>query len=180
MQCLIGQLRALHKAIQSYEARLNELMDEHPDAAPFLAQPGAGPALAPRLLVAFGSDRERFQAATELQSLSGVAPVTKRSGKSRIVQRRWACHKFLLQTFHEFASCSYKKSARAKAFYLQQRSIGKGHDAPLRCLAFKWVRILFRCWKTRTPYSEQHYLEQLQCRGAPLLEFLESATDTGA
>ena len=180
VQCLIGQLRALHKAIHSYECRLNELMDEHPDAALFLALPGAGPALAPRLLVAFGSDRERFQDASDLQSLSGVAPVTKRSGKTRTVQRRWACPKFLLQTFHEFASCSYKKSAWAKAFYLQQRSIGKGHHATLRSLAFKWVRILFRCWKTRTPYSEQHYLQQLQRRHVPLLAFLEPATETGA
>jgi len=180
VQCLIGQLRALHKAIQNYEARIDELMDQHPDAALFRALPGAGSALAPRLLVAFGSDRERYQAAAELQSLSGVAPVTKRSGKSRTVQRRWACPKFLLQTFHEFAFCSCKKSAWAKAFYLQQRSVGKGHHAALRSLAFKWVRVLFRCWKTRTPYSEQHYLDQLRRRQAPLVAFLSIATETSS
>jgi hypothetical protein len=62
--------------------------------------------LAPRLLAAFGTDRDRFQTAQEMQSLSGIAPVTKRSGKRKVVQRRWACPKFLLQTFHEFAGCS--------------------------------------------------------------------------
>ena len=116
--------------------------------------------------------RERFQSAEELQSFSGVAPVTKRSGKQCHVQRRWACPRFLLQTFHEFAHCSRKRCTWAKAFYLQQRSGGKGHNAALRTLAFKWIRIVFRCWKTRTPYSEQRYLESLQRRNAPLLAFL--------
>lgn len=180
VQCLVPQLRALHQAIQKYERRLSELMDEHPDAPLFLALPGAGPALAPRLLVAFGTDRERFQTAEELQTLSGVAPVTKRSGKSWSIHRRWACPKFLLQTFHEFAHCSRKKSAWAKAFYLYQRSRGKGHHAALRALAFKWIRILFRCWKTRTPYSEQRYLESLQARHGPLLAFLSSPATASA
>jgi len=172
VQYLVGQLRPLARAIQKFEARLQQLMDEHPDAGLFLALPGAGPALAPRLLVAFGTDRKRFAAAAELQSLSGVAPVTQRSGKRCTVQRRWACPKFLLQTFHEFARCSCKKSTWAQAFYLLQRSRGKGHHAALRSLAFKWVRILFRCWKTRTPYSEQRYLDNLHKRHAPLLAFL--------
>ena len=179
VQCLIGQLRALAKAIERYEARLGELMDQHPDAALFRALPGAGPALAPRLLVAFGSDRERFQSAAELQSFSGVAPVTKRSGKQCHVHRRWACPKFLLQTFHEFAHCSCKRSTWAKAFYLQQRSIGKGHHAALRTLAFKWIRILFRCWKTKIPYSEERYLESLHHRNAPLLAFLPTTEIAG-
>ena len=180
VQCLVGQLRALLKAIEKYEARLSELMDQHPDAALFRTLPGAGPALAPRLLVAFGTDRERFQSAAELQSLSGVAPVTKRSGKQCHVHRRWACPRFLLQTFHEFAHCSCKRSKWAKAFYLQQRSGGKGHHAALRTLAFKWIRILFRCWKAKIPYSEERYLESLRRRNAPLLAFLVATESASA
>jgi transposase len=172
MQCLVAQIRVVRKAIAQYEARLTELMDQHPDAALFRALPGAGAALAPRLLVAFGTDRERFQSAQELQTLSGAAPITRRSGKRYVVLRRWACPKFLRQTFHEFAFCSCRRSRWAKAFYLQQRAAGKGHHAALRTLAFKWIRVLFRCWKTNTPYSEQHYLESLQRHHAPLLAFL--------
>jgi len=178
VQYFVGQLRAIARAIQKFEDRLQQLMDEHPDAGLFLALPGAGSALAPRLLVAFGTDRERFGAADELQTLSGIAPVTQRSGKRRTIHRRWACPKFLLQTFHEFAHCSCKKSTWAKAFYLLQRSRGKGHHSALRTLAFKWIRILFRCWKTRTPYCEQRYLDSLHKRHAPLLAFLP--TPTGA
>ena len=121
-----------------------------------------------------------FQSAVELQSFSGVAPVTKRSGKQCHVHRRWACPKFLLQTFHEFAHCSCKRSTWAKAFYLQQRSAGKGHHAALRTLAFKWIRILFRCWKTKIPYSEERYLESLRHRNAPLLAFLPATESAGA
>ena len=123
----------------------------------------------------FGTDRQRFQTAEELQTLSGVAPVTKRSGKTHLIHRRWACPKFLLQTFHEFAHCSCKKSIWAKAFYLYQRSRGKGHHAALRALAFKWIRILFRCWQTSTPYSEDRYLQALRRQQVPLLAFLPPA-----
>ena len=174
VQCLVAQLRALIGAIAKYENRLNQLLEEHPDAALFLSLPGAGPALAPRLLVAFGTDRERFHSAQDLQTFSGVAPVTKRSGKRHAVHRRWACPKFLLQTFHEFAKCSRQKSTWAQAFYLQQRARGKGHHTSLRALAFKWIRILFRCWKTRTPYCEEQYLASLRSRNAPLLAFLDA------
>ena len=180
VQCLVAQLRVMHKAVTRYEARLVELMDQHPDAALFRALPGAGPALAPRLLAAFGTDRERFQSASELQTFSGVAPVTKRSGKRCSVQRRWACPRFLLQTFHEFAFCSCKRSTWAKAFYLQQRAAGKGHHAALRALAFKWIRILFRCWKSRTPYSEERYLASLRRHNAPLLTFLPATATASA
>ena len=116
MRCLVGQLRALSKSIDDYQLRIKQLMQQHPDAELFNEIPGAGVVFAPRLLVAFGSDRERFGSAEELQTLSGIAPVTKRSGKRCTVHRRWACPKFLLQTFHEFAGYSRFKSTWAAAF----------------------------------------------------------------
>ncbi|OHB80369.1 MAG: hypothetical protein A2V98_04765 [Planctomycetes bacterium RBG_16_64_12] len=99
--------------------------------------------------------------AEEMQNFSGIAPVTKRSGKQTRAQRRWACPKFLLQTFHEFAGCSLKKSVWAKAYYDLQRSQGKGHHTAVRTRAFKWIRIIFRCWKNRTPYDESTYRKLL-------------------
>ena len=73
--------------------------------------------MGPRLLIAFGTDRERIRSALDLQSLSGIAPVTRKSGKSNVVRRRWACNKFLRQTFHEYAAHSIKFSAWARAYY---------------------------------------------------------------
>jgi transposase len=74
--------------IAHYEKQITELFDSHPDSFLFRDLPGAGPALAPRLLTAFGTDRDRFESASELASLSGIAPVRKASGKSAIVQVR--------------------------------------------------------------------------------------------
>lgn len=166
---LADQLTALGQGIQAYDERIQELFAAHPDAHLFDGLPGSGEALAPRLLAAFGSDRSRFDSATRVQQYSGIAPVTEASGKSRWVHRRWAAPKFLRQTFHEFAGHSIRYSIWARAYYDQMRSRGKGHHAAVRALAFKWIRILWRCWQDRTPYNEVQYLEALRRRGSPLV-----------
>ena len=113
-----------------------------------------------------------------MQCLAGIAPVTRRSGKRCSVQRRWACSKFLRQSFHEFAHHSRRSCAWAKAFYQSQRDKGKGHHTAIRALAYKWIRILYRCWKTKTPYNESIYLAALRQRKSPLLKYLDQpATD---
>jgi transposase len=124
--------------------------------------------LAPRLLAAFGSQRERYGSAREVQSYSGIAPVTERSGKKKWVQFRWAAPKFLRQSFHEWAGHSIAHSEWARSYYQQQRSKGKGHHAAVRALAFKWIRIVFRCWKDGVAYEESKYLAALSKRSSPL------------
>ena len=166
---LVGELKALGPAIERYEEQIAQLFGEHADVKLFEGLPGAGAALAPRLLAGFGSDRDRFDRAAQIQQLSGIAPVTVRSGKSQWVHWRWACPKFLRQTFVEFAEQSLRYSVWAAAYYEQQRAKDKGHHAVLRALAFKWIRILFRCWKNRQPYNESIYLEALRRRGSPLV-----------
>jgi hypothetical protein len=91
------------------------------------------------------------------------------SGKSRWVHFRFACPKFLRQSFHEWASLSITKSDWARAYYQQQRARGKKHHAAVRALAFKWIRILFRCWKDRVAYDESIYLAALAKRNSPLV-----------
>ena len=180
VRMLVGQLRPLNKSIAAMDERLKQLMRQHPDAALYVDLPGAGDALAPRLLAAFGDDRDRMDSPASMQCLSGIAPVTRRSGKRCSVQRRWACSKFLRQTFHEFASHSRLHSAWAGAFYDSQRAAGKAHNTAVRTLAFKWIRILFRCWKTRTPYDEARYIRVLKTRNSPLLKYLnQPATACG-
>ena len=107
-----------------------------------------------------------------MQQLSGIAPVTKASGKSQIVQMRWACPKFLRQTFHEFAGSSIKYSRWAKAYFDMRKARGHRYHEILRGLAFKWQRILFHCWKTHQPYHEDHYLQRLRDTGSPIIQFL--------
>jgi hypothetical protein len=111
----------------------------------------------PRLIAALGTQRDRYQSASELQSYSGIAPVLASSGKQCWVHWRWACPKFLRQTFHEWATHTIGSSAWAKSYYEQQRAKGKSRNTVVRAPAFKWIRILFRCWKDRKPYSEEVY-----------------------
>ena len=89
----------------------------------------------------------------------GIAPVTKASGQSREVHWRWSCPKFVRQTFQEWAACSIPRCAWAREYYRQQRDKGQEHHAAVRSLAFKWIRILFRCWRDRVPYSEAVYAD---------------------
>jgi len=141
------------------------------DFALLKSLPGAGQNYAARLTAALGSDRGRWQSADELAQLSGIAPVMERSGKSCRVRWRYFCPKFLRQSFHEYAGASVKHSFWARAYYEQQRAKGKSHQAAVRALAFKWIRIIYRCWQTRTPYDEVKYLENLRKKGSPLLNF---------
>lgn len=175
---LVTLILQLNTTVDEYDREIERTMEQHCDATLFQSFPAAGPAMAPRLAVAFGTDRERFQSAVELQQLSGIAPVLKRSGKSCKVQRRIARPRFLHQTFHEYADHSRKKSAWANAYYKMLKARGMRHHCALRSLAYKWQRIMFHCWKTRTPYDECKYMQQLQQRQSPLLNYLPPATTT--
>jgi len=168
VQALVTQIPSLTESIERYDQQIASRFAQHDDSTLFGSFPGAGPALSPRLLAAFGSDRNRFEFAAEMQQLSGIAPVTEKSGKSCWIHWRLACSKFLRQTFHEFAGQSILGSDWARAYYDQQRQRGKSHHAALRALAFKWIRIIFRCWKNRTLYDETLYCKSLQLRGSSL------------
>ena len=158
---LVRLLRDLQEAIADYDRQIDALAHAHPDYALFDSFPGAGAALVPRLIAALGTQRDRFASAQEIQCCSGIAPVIESSGHQHWVHWRWACSKFLRQTFHEWAQHSIGFSDWARAFYEHQRARNKGHHAAVRALAFKWIRILFRCWQDHKPYDETVYLHAL-------------------
>jgi transposase len=161
-------LRTLLEGIATLDRKIAEAAEVHPDYFIFQSLPGAGAALAPRLLAALGSQRDRYASAEEVQKYSGIAPVTERSGKKKWVHFRWACPKFLRQSFHEWAGHSIAQSVWARTYYQQQRQRGKDHHAVVRALAFKWIRIVFRCWQDRVAYDETRYLRTLATRGSHL------------
>lgn len=174
VKMLVQQLKTLSQSIKEYDQALADLFDQHPDKDIFNSLPGAGDVLKPRLASAFGTDRTKFGKADNLQEYSGIALVTIRSGKSTVVHRRRACPTFLLQTFHEYADHSRRKSIWAAAFYDLQRSRGKGHHAAIRSLAFKWIRIIHRCWRDSVAYDEIKYIKSLQKNKSPLLQFISA------
>jgi transposase len=172
VQALGSQLRVTLQAIETFDNAIAQRAQSHPDFPLFQALPGAGPVFASRLLVAFGEQRDRYASAAELHRYAGSAPVTERSGKKSWVHWRLQCPKFLRQTFVEWAAESMRHSFWAQVYYQQQRDKGKAHQAAVRALAFKWIRILFRCWQDRTPYNESAYLQALNSRGSSLLHNL--------
>ena len=145
VQALVAQLRVTMQAIVDFDKAIAQRAQDHPDFPLFDALPGAGAVFAPRLLVAFGEQRERYASAAELQKYAGIAPVTERSGKKSWVHWRLQCPTFLRQTFVEWAAESIRHSFWAQVYYQQQRDKGKAHQAAVRALAFKWIRILYRC-----------------------------------
>jgi hypothetical protein len=170
LRTIVSELRCLTEGIKSIDQELGGLYLAHPDHDLFACLPGAGPAIGPRLIAAFGSDRERFESAAEIQQFSGTSPVTERSGKSLVVRRRLACPKFVRQTFHEFAGQSVLYSEWARAYYEQQKERGKSHHVVVRALAYKWIRIIYRCWKDRVCYSEDQYMKSLAKHGSSLIK----------
>lgn len=174
VQTLIIQLKALLLRLNDLNLKIEQLFQSLPDAEFFDALPGAGPHLAPRLLIAFGDDRQRFSSAQSFMSYIGIAPVKEESGKKRWTHWRWSCPKFLRQTFVEWADQSRRHCSWANAFYQQQRQAGKSHPKAIRALAFKWGRILWRCWQDYTPYDEERYLDALRRKRSPLINRLST------
>lgn len=103
VQLICRELQLLHKTIEEFDTRIAEAFKTHEDRHIFESLPGAGPVLAPRLLASMGSERERFAHASNLQSFSGIAPVTKQSGGKCYIHRRYLCPIFMKQSFHEYA-----------------------------------------------------------------------------
>jgi transposase len=171
IEILMPQLKLLLDGIKRLDLEIHQRYQVLDDRYLFDSLPGAGAQFAPRLLVAFGSNRSRYHTASELQKYSGVAPVIERSGQKSWTHWRYSCPTFLRQTFVEWAGLTVRYSFWARAYYQQQAEKGKPHNTIIRSLAFKWIRIIFRCWKENKPYDESRYLEALRKRGSPLLQY---------
>jgi transposase len=169
MRALVAQLRLLMQHIARLDAEIAQRFRAHPEQSVFATLPKAGAAMAPRLAVLFGVDRARWPNAASLQTYYGIAPVQERSGRKKWVHWRWNAPVFARQTLVEWAGQSTQASVWAKAYYQQQKARGKNHSAILRSLAFKWLRILWRCWQNRTHYDESRYLAALTKRNSTLL-----------
>jgi len=132
------------KHITAYEKDIATRYAAHPLHDLVDSLPGTGPALGPRLCAFLGADPDRWPETLDMLLRSGVAPVRRQSGKTWSVHRRRACRNFDLQTFTEFARCSTKSCAWAKAFTTRKAEAGKSAHNAYRALAFKWIRIIPR------------------------------------
>ncbi len=155
------------EALAHVESELDRIIAQHPDRAIFNSLPVHGTFTVAMLLAAFGQDREGAPSWRELAALWGVGPVTKQSGRSRSVKRRRACNHLILQGLLYFAhNTAFTTGCWAAQYYQAKREQGAEHYTTLRCLAQRWVKLLYRLWKDGVPYCEQLHQANRQLRAA--------------
>jgi transposase len=164
---LLDELEVFRKHVSRFDVQIKTVFAAHPDADLFRNLPGAGPQLAPRLCVAFGTIRTVYPDPASLQKYVGVAPVREKSGNQLWTHWRWRAPAFLRQSFVEWAGQTVRYSQWAGVYYQRMLNKGKKHAAIIRALAFKWIRILWKCWQEHLPYDEARYLKQLLHRKSP-------------
>jgi len=151
---LVRQKTLLIQQVQS-------LFLQHPDHPTFASLPGAGNLLAPKLLVMFGDHRDRFPSPDTIQALAGTCPVTIESGGRRRVRFRKACNHHYRHTAQQFAICSVPKAEWAAAYFSRCRARGLSKNHAYRCLANRWLKIIWKLWQSRQPYDENYHLQQI-------------------
>lgn len=164
---LLDELGVFRKHVARFDAQIKTVFASHPEANLFRDLPGAGPQMAPRLCVAFGTDRTLYPDPSSVQKYVGVAPVREKSGGQIWIHWRWNAPVFLRQTFVEWTGQTVRYSPWARLYYQRMRKARKAHATIIRSLAFKWIRILWVCWQKRIPYDENRYLKQLLHRKSP-------------
>ncbi len=149
--------------------KLQTLFEQHPDQAIFASLPGAGSYLAPALLVKFGDDRQRFPTPESVQALAGTCPVTESSGKRKVIKFRRGCDREFRDIAPQWARCSLSESAWAVSYLDRVRARGAGENHAYRCLANRWLAIVWKLWQTHQPYDEDYHLQQCALHGKPIV-----------
>jgi hypothetical protein len=162
VEVLVEQLGVLVKAVQKYESKVERFFASMPAAKLTEKLPGgrSGTTI-PTLWAHLGDGEGRWKSFTHLQAHAGTVPVTKRSGKSRVVQFRYACNKEMRHAVYLLAFISLRQSEWAMAYYRTQRGRGHSHQQALRALGAKWLKILFVIWKNQVPYDENCHLANI-------------------
>lgn len=177
MLALVAQIRQLQESIKLYDREIHKTYSSHSDVSIISSFPATGNVFGPRLIAALGTDRDRFESAHEIECYSGIAPVVDRSGKTAKIYRRYKCSSFIRQSFHEWANATTKHCLWARAYYVQCREKGMGHHQAVRSLAYKWIRIMYKCWKEQRPYDDGHYMSMLKKRGSGLMKLIAEHPD---
>jgi hypothetical protein len=151
---LIAVITSLSTQVAVLAEQVGQSFGRHPDAEIFLSQPGLGQILGARVLAEFGDDPHRYADARARRNYSGMSPVTKTSGRSRVVLARYARNRRLSDALHQQAFAALTASPGARAFYDAHRERGNTHHQALRVLGNKLTGILHGCLRHHQPYDE--------------------------
>jgi transposase len=154
VRSLVAVLVTLNEQVRLLEAQVKEHFGRHPDAEIYQSQPGMAAVLGARVLAEFGDDPYRYESAKARKNYAGTSPITRASGKKKVVAARFVRNNRLIDALMAWAFTSMLASPGARAFYDEQRAKGFEHNDALRRLANRLVGILHGCLKTGTPYDE--------------------------
>jgi transposase len=152
---LVTTIVAMQTAIAGIEFALTAEFDQHDDAHILSPAPGLGPILAARVLAEIGDDRSRFDGAANLRAFAGTAPITRASGKSKVVRARHIRNRRLADACHWWAFAAISASPGARVHYDRRRAAGDSHNAALRNLANKLLGRLWWCLQHHTQWDDQ-------------------------
>ena len=151
---LIAVITTLNEQVKALQGQVEDHFGRHPDAEIYRSQPGIGAILGARVLGEFGDDPHRYVSAKARKNYAATSPITRASGKRKVVAARWIHNDRLLDALMTWAFSSLTASPGARAFYDELRTKGLEHNDALRRLASRLVGILHGCLKTRTLYDE--------------------------
>lgn len=158
---LAQTLLSLIQQKQTVLRHVKKLFAQHPDHDIFTSLPGTGKLLGPKLLVMFGDHRQRLPFPEVIQQLAGTCPVTIQSGQYRSVRFRRACNHVYRATAQQFARASIKQSPWALAYFENACARGMSNSHAYRCLANRWLKIIWTLWQRRQLYDETYHLRQI-------------------
>lgn len=142
---IVRTLAATLDSLAELETTLERCFTRHPVAGIVRSLPGLGLVLGARVLGELGDDPDRFPDAASRRAYAGAAPVTRSSGRSRVMLMRRACNWRLADACRWWAIAATQRDPRATAYYQTRRAAGDGHDAALRRLAGKLLNQLHYC-----------------------------------
>jgi transposase len=154
VRAAVAVIGEMNRQIERLEAELGSGFEAHPDAEIIRSQPGLGPVLGARVLGEFGDDPNRYQDARSRKNYAGTSPLTKASGKKRVVVARFVRNRHLGDACYQWAFCALSASPGARAFYDEHRAKDETHDQALRVLSNRLVGILDACLRSRSVYDE--------------------------
>ena len=171
-------ITTLNEQVKTLQGQVEAHFGRHPDAEIFLSQPGLGPVLGARVLGEFGDDPGRYACGKARKNYAGTSPITRASGKKKIVMARFVHNDRLIDALMAQAFTALNASPGARAYYDAERARGAEHNAALRQLANRLVGILHGCLKTGTLYDEStawsHRENEPRCLTFKLLGCLSS------
>jgi transposase len=153
VQHLVAILDVVVARLKKLDAAVQHAVEAHPDGHIVMSFPRSGRINAAQILAELGDERARYDSHEHLEAEAGVCPVTFASGKHVGVAFRWACNKRLRLAVTTWADNSRRSSPWAADVYAAARARGHDHPHATRILARAWLRVLYACWKTRTPYD---------------------------